>query len=142
QVWSVAPDGSGAEQKELSFPLTNPNRTDGQIKIHEPGMTFAPDGKFMVVSDTSTINGGGRLLILHNEAIALATFSMTSVTRSSQGVQLSWQAAGSATYRVQRATSLTAPASFSDISGDLTTTQFTDTTSGSGPAFYRVVAKP
>ncbi len=141
QVWSCLPDGTSG-RRELSFPLTNPSRPDVQIDFHEPGMTFAPNGNFMVLSDTSTSNGGGRLLIFHNETIALPTFKITGVSKSAQGLQLAWQSAGSAKYRVQRSANLNVSASFTDISGDLTGTSFTDTNAPSGNAFYRVVAKP
>lgn len=63
EVWSVSVDATNptADQKELSFPLTNAQRPDRQLMVHDPGMAFSPDGQFMVMSDTSTANGGGRL---------------------------------------------------------------------------------
>ncbi|HOX60083.1 MAG TPA: immunoglobulin domain-containing protein [Verrucomicrobiota bacterium] len=69
EVWSVDPSASSqtADAKELSFPLLNPSVTYRQMKFHDPGMAFAANGEFLVVSDTSTAGGGGRLLIFHNE---------------------------------------------------------------------------
>jgi len=92
----------------------------------------------VIIEDTSVANGGGRLVILHNEAIGIPSFAITSAARVGQGFQLSWESAGGAKYRVQRGTNLT---SFLDITGDLTVTQFTDT-NVTGNAFYRVLAKP
>jgi hypothetical protein len=146
EVWSVdvseATQNTAPDQKELSFPLTDPDRPDRQIDFHDPGMSFAPDGSFLVVSDTSTGNGGGRLIIFHNEAIVLPTFSITSVERSTAGVQLAWESAGGAKYDVLRGTDLGNAASFVSIVTNLTATTFTDTEAPAGAAFYRVVAKP
>ncbi len=142
EIWSVAPDGtSSADQKEVSFPLNDPARSDLQIDFHEPGLAFAPDGHFVVISDTSTLNGGGRLIILHNESVAGPTFSITGVARTAEGLRLSWEAAPGMRYRVQRSPTLS-PAAFADISGDLTTPSFTDTSASDGMAFYRIVAQP
>ena len=81
QVFSCAPDGTAC-QVELSFPLVNTNRPVQQLQLHSPGggMTFAPDGSFMALSDNSTINGGGRLLIFRNEPFAVPSFAITSVS--------------------------------------------------------------
>lgn len=144
EVWSLDPDPStqfaAPDQKELSFPLANPERPDLQLAIHDPGLSFSDDGAYMVLTDTSVANGGGRLLIFHNEPHALPVFSITSIRRTAEGVELQWQASGSATFRVQRSSSLNPP-DFQDITGDLTTTSYTDTTV-TGSAFYRVVAQP
>lgn len=140
EIWSVDP-WTGADQKELSFPTVRAEWVDKVLDVHDPGMTFAPNGSLMIVSDTSTVNGGGRLLIFHNEGFAIPTFRITSVVNTPQGVALAWQSAGGVKYRVQRCTSL-APGSFVDISGDLAGVQFTDTAPPAGPAFYRVVASP
>lgn len=141
EVWSCTPDGTSG-QRELSFPLSNPGRPDLQIDFQEPGMKFSPDGSIMVLSDTSTVNGGGRLLIFHNEAIAVPSFTITSAARVGQGFQLSWQAAGSVKYDVLRGTNVNDAAGFQNIVTNLTTTQFTDTNAPAGAAFYRVIAKP
>ena len=142
EIWSIAPDGvASPDRKEVSFPLTDPARTDFAIDFHEPGLAFAQDGSFAVVSDGSTANGGGRLLILHNEASVGPLFSFTSIARTAEGIQLSWEATGTSKYRVQRAAALNT-AAFADITEDLTTTSYTDTTVGTGNAFYRIVAKP
>jgi hypothetical protein len=138
EIWSID-STSGADEREIGFPLTDPLRTDRQIAFHDPGLAFAPDGSFMVVTDSSTSNGGGgRLIIFHHEPYVIPTFAITSAARVAQGFQLSWQAAGAARYRVQRGTT---PSNLQDITGDLTVTQFTDTNS-IGNVFYRVVAKP
>ncbi|MEW6158055.1 MAG: hypothetical protein AB1813_11520 [Verrucomicrobiota bacterium] len=143
QVWSVSSTGMEVDRLELSFPLKDANRPDKQIQFHDPGMTFAANGSFLVLSDTSVANGGGRLLIFHNEEPQpIQPFSVSQITRTAQGVELQWQSAGPAKYRVQRSTSVGAGANFQDISGELTTTSFTDTNPPVGNAFYRIVAQP
>ena len=145
QIWSFASEGPAATDKlEMSFPLNNSAQVFLAITFHEAGIAFSPDGKFMVVSDTSVINGGGWLTIFHNEPFVqpLNTFRVTAVSPISGGVQLTWESAGTgAKYRVQRTSSL-GGTGFSDISGDLSVTQFTDSSVATGPVFYRVVAMP
>jgi hypothetical protein len=143
ELWSVDPT-TGADQREAGFPLTNPLRTERQIDFHDPGMAFAPDGSFLVVSDTSTANGGGRLIIFHNEPTVVPPFKLTNVARSGQQVQLQWASAGSANYTVQRGTDLGQPGSFQNLVTNLpmSTLQFTDTNAVPSAAFYRVVANP
>ena len=139
ELWSVDAT-TAADQREVGFPLTDALRPDRQIDFHDPGMAFAPNGSFLVVSDGSLANGGGgRLIILHNEAIAVPDFAITSTARVGQNFQLNWQSAGAVKYRVQRGTNLN---SLVDLSGDLTATQYTDTSSPTNGAFYRVVARP
>ncbi len=87
EVWSCAPDGTSS-QRELSFPLTNPSQPDYQMDFHEPGMTFAPNGSFVVLTDTSTMNGGGRLLIFNNETFTIPSFPITQYSRTAQGLAL------------------------------------------------------
>jgi hypothetical protein len=149
QVWSVGseldPFDRLPDRQELSFPLTNPSRPDRQIDIHDPGMAFAPDGSILVLADTSTADGKGRLLIFHNELFTIPAFRVTAIARvpqQGQGTQLQWQPAGNVTFRVQRRTALTPNTPFADISGDLKGTQFTDTNAPPGQAFYRILAKP
>jgi len=135
EIWSIDPV-TAADQKEASFPLSVETRRDQQIDFHDPGMTFSPDGQFLVVTDTSAANGGGRLIIFHNEPVA---FSVAVANRTATQVDLSWQ--GTAfRYRVQRSTNLADPAGFADISEDLLTTSFTDTNPPATQAFYRIVA--
>jgi len=142
EVWSCsAADGAGG-RRELSFPLIDATRPDRAIDFQEPGMKFSPDGKFLMVTDTSTSNGGGRLWIFHNEPIVIPEFKILSVARAGTNVVVNWQSSGSAKYNVQRAASLGAADSFSTISGDLTGTSFTDTNPVPAGAFYRVLAKP
>lgn len=141
QIWSIAPDAASADRQEVSFPLTDVQRPDRQIDFHDPGMTFAPDGSFMVVTDTSTANGGGRIFVFHNDAPAPVAFKITGITRNAQGVQLSWEAAGTAKYKVQRTSNL-GIGSFTDVSDVLTGTQFTDATPPTDGAYYRVVVVP
>ena len=140
EIWSID-SSTGADQREIGFPLTDPQRTDRQIDIHDPGMAFAPDGKFMVVSDTSS-SSGGRLIIFHNEAFSVPSFSITSATPVSQGYRLTWGSAGAASYNVQRSVNLASAASFQNIATNLTVLQFTDTNAPASGAFYRVVATP
>jgi hypothetical protein len=143
EVWSCASDGTGG-RRELSFPLTNPDRPERQIDFQEPGMVFAADGSVMVLSDTSTVNGGGRLIIFHNESFVIPNFSITSVARTVQGVALAWSSAGAVTYSVQRGTDVANGASFQNIATNLNMTvlSFTDTNSPPANTFYRVVATP
>jgi len=145
QVWSVGSElaNPAPDRLELSFPLTNPSRPDMQIRFHDPGMEFAPNGAFLVVADGSTVNGGGRLLIFHSEQPdPIQPFPLTHVELSPQGLRLEWQAAGGARYRVERATQLGVAGAFAPISGELTNTSYTDTAPPAGTAFYRVVAIP
>ena len=134
--------------KELSFPLVDPPVTYRQINLHDPGMAFSTNGSFLVVSDTSTAGGGGRLLVFHSEPyvpFALSSFSISSASQTVQGPQLEWAPAGDASfnlkYEVQRSTDVASAASFATIA-TVTTTSFTDTNAPAGGAFYRVVAKP
>jgi len=140
EIWSID-SSTGADVREIGFPLMDPLRTDRQIDIHDPGMAFAPDGSFLVVSDTSSITGG-RLIIFHNEPFAMPSFSITSVTPATQGYQLNWASAGAATYNVERSLNVATAASFQTIATNLSVPQFTDTTAPAGGAFYRVLAKP
>jgi len=146
QVWAVDPavgtQSAAPDQLEASFPLTDPNRPDLQIDIHDPGMSFATNGAFMVLSDTSTGNGGGRLIIFHNEAIVLPNISITSGIRNGGNFILTWQSAGSASYDVLRGTDLGNVAGFQTVATNLSATTFTDTNAPAGAAFYRVLAKP
>jgi hypothetical protein len=145
QVFSCAPDGSDC-QVELSFSLSNTNEMAfAQLVFHSPGgsMAFAPDGSFMVLSDNSTMNGGGRLVFFHNEKFTIPPFAITNASPSGHQVNLAWSAAGAVTYNVQRSLNLTTnAASFQNIATNLTTRQFTDTNAPSAGAFYRVVAAP
>jgi len=140
EIWSID-SSTGTDVREIGFPLTDLLRTDRQIDIHDPGMAFAPDGSFLVVSDTSSITGG-RLIIFHNEPFAMPSFSITSVTPATQGYQLNWASAGAAKYNVERSLNVAVPGSFQTIATNLSVPQFTDTTAPAGGAFYRVVAKP
>lgn len=145
ELWSVDADPAhtaAPDQKEVSFPLTNPGRPDLQLDLHDPTLAFAPDGAFLVLTDTSTANGGGRLIILHNESSGpLPPYHITHVARAAEGVRLEWESAGpSATYRVLRSTDLGQPAGFTDISGALSVRSFTDPTPPAGQAYYRIQA--
>ena len=105
-------------------------------------MTFAADGSFMEMSDNSTVNGGGRVIILHNEQMVVPTFAITNTVTVSNQVQLAWSSAGAASYNLQRSPSLGTPGSFQNIATNLTTRYFKDTNYPTGGAFYRVVATP
>lgn len=143
EIWSVDAT-TGEDQREFGFPLTNPSRPDQQINLHDPGMAFAPDGSFLLVSDSSTGNGGGRLLIFHNEPFTIPSFSITCVTATPGSVTLGWTSAGAVKYHVLRGTDVTDPASFSIVATNLpmTVCSFTDTNPPASAAFYRVVATP
>ncbi|MCX8108320.1 MAG: hypothetical protein N3G20_05895 [Verrucomicrobiae bacterium] len=141
EIWSVDPI-TGEDRKELSFPLTISTRPDRQIDVHDPGLAFAPDGSMLVVSDASTSNGGGRLIIFHNQTATLPPFAVTNVQRVAAGLKLEWESAGNAKYDVLRATELGKPGVFVAIATDLTTTSYTDTNPPADQAFYIIVAKP
>lgn len=139
EVWSVdSTTGTPTpDVKELTFPLVRTDRVDLQIDFNEPNITFATNGAFLVVSDSSVANGGGRLLIFHNEAFVVAPFSITNTVRTGIQVQLGWEDGGAVKYKVQRGASLT---TLTNYSGDLTARQYTDTNAVSGQLFYRVQA--
>lgn len=141
QIWSIN-SATGEDQLEIAFPLTNPSRPEQQIDFHDPGMAFAPDGSFLVVADGSTANGGGRLLIFHNEPFAIPSFAITGGSRTPGGVTLTWSPAGAVRYDVLRSTDVSNPASFTAIATNLMALSFTDTNPPAAAAFYRVVAKP
>ena len=149
EVWSVDPSLTPtADSKELSFPLKDPSITFRQINFHDPGMVFSTNGAFLVVSDTSTAGGGGRLIIFHSETpapFALSSFSITNVTQTVSGPKLEWSPAGAASfnlkYVVYRSTDVGNKASYAPIA-TVTTTSFTDTSAPAGGAFYFVLAKP
>ena len=139
EIWSI--DSTTSEdQREIGFPLVDPLRTDRQIDFHDPAMAFAPDGSFLVVSDTST-SSGGRLIIFHNEPFTMPPFSFTSVTRTAQGCQLAWQTAGTVKYNVQRSLAVTG-GGFQNIATNLSVLLFTDTNAPAAGAYYRVQATP
>ena len=146
EIWSIDPDvatqSAAPDQKEISFHLTDAARPDRQIQMHEPSLGFAANGAFLVATDTSTANGGGRLLIFHNESLALPAFSITSAARAGQGFELSWESAGAARYDVMRGTDVANPAGFQAIATNLTDLHFVDTNAPAGAAYYRVIAKP
>jgi DNA-binding beta-propeller fold protein YncE len=139
EIWSID-SSTGEDRIEVSFPLTNPSRPEQQIVFHDPGLAFAPDGSFMVVSDGSTVNGGGRLLIFHNEPFVIPNFGITGASRAPGGITLTWSTAGAVRYIVQRGTGVANPASFTAIATNLTGLSFTDTNPPPAAAFYRVVA--
>lgn len=140
EIWSVsaAPGNPAEDRKEIAFPLVDAARTERQIDFNDPGMAFAANGDILVVSDTSTANGGGRLLIFHNEPVAPPSFRILALDVKSSGTRLDWESVNGATYRVERATTI--GAGFQDISGKLTGASFTDTNAPAGVAFYRVIA--
>lgn len=146
EIWSldpsVATQNAAPDQKEISFHLTDESRPDRQIQMHDPSLGFAANGALMVASDTSTSNGGGRLLIFHNESFALPAFSIIASERTAQAFTLSWESAGAARYDVLRGTDVTVPASFQVIATNVTGLQFSDTNAPAGAAYYRVIAKP
>jgi hypothetical protein len=144
EVWSVDvnPNNPTPDAKELSFPLTDPSKTYQQIKFHDPGMVFATNGAFLVLSDSSTAGGGGRLIVFHNEPFTVPTFALTIVGQTAEGLALKWASAGSVKYSVERATSIGNVGSFINIATNLTGTSFTDTNAPTAGAFYRVIAKP
>jgi hypothetical protein len=141
QVWSFD-SNTGAEIQELEFPRINPSeaRPDRRVRFAEGGMTFAPDGSFLVISDQSYLSGGGRLIIFHNEQSAVAPVTITNVTRTGTAVNLTWTSGGDVNYVVWR--SATVNGTYGPISGVLTATQYTDSNSPADGAFYRVQIIP
>jgi hypothetical protein len=136
EIWSIPTSGTEAERLEVDFTLIEGSRPDSNITFHDPGLTFAPNGSILVVSDSSTINGGGRLHIFHND-VASSEVTITRAARTAQGFELEWSGQAGASYKVQRSTSL--DAGFQDLSGVLSTTSYTDTTPPAAFAFYRIV---
>jgi hypothetical protein len=142
EIWSFD-STTGAEVKEITFPRVGggtADRPDRRISLHEGGMTFAPDGSFLAVSDSSFLSGGGRLVIFHNEAFRALPVTLTSVTRTGAGVALAWTPGGGVNYVVERAAAVAGP--YTPISPALTATQYIDTNSPEEGAFYRVLASP
>jgi hypothetical protein len=139
QIASFNPT-SGAYQQELTFTNVNAtaDRPDRNVNFKDPGMRFSQDGKFLVVSDQGLFSGGGRLLIFHSEPFTILPITITSVTRTSGSVNLVWSSGGGVNYVVQRCA--TVNGTYVTISGTLTDTQYTDTSSPAGTAFYRVLA--
>jgi hypothetical protein len=136
EIWSIPTSGNEPERLEIDFTLIEGSRPDSNITFHDPGLTFAPNGSILVVTDTSTINGGGRLHIFHND-VASAEVTITRAARTAQGFELEWTSQAGASFKVQRSTSL--DAGFQDLSGVLTTSSYTDTTPSAAFAFYRIV---
>jgi hypothetical protein len=138
QLWSIPSDGSATEPErlEINFKLRQGSRPDSNITFHDPGVTFSPNGNLLVVTDGSTVNGGGRLWVFHNEQ-AQATVTITRAARTTQGFELEWTGPAGAAYRVERAAAI--GGGFQDVSGALTVTRFTDATPPAGKGFYRVV---
>jgi hypothetical protein len=148
EIWSVdVTGGPTAETKEISFPLVADTPSFRQINFHDPGMAFATNGAFLVVSDTSTAGGGGRLIIFHSEPfvpVTISNFSVTNVVWTAQGPKLDWSSAGPAgivKYTVERTANLANPGSFAPVN-TVTGTTYTDTNAPAGAAYYRVLAKP
>jgi hypothetical protein len=149
EIWSVDPSLTPTmDVKELSFPLVDPPVPFRALNMHAPCMAFSTNGAFLVLSDTSTAGGGGRLIIFHSETpapFALANFSITNVTQTVSGPQLEWAPAGDASfnlkYVVYRSADVANKASYAPVA-TVTTTSFTDTTAPTGGAFYYVLAKP
>lgn len=140
ELWSID-STTGDDVREVGFPLFDPQRPDRQIRFHDPGMAFAPNGSFLVVSDGSLATGG-RLIILHNEAFSVPNFAITSVAPTALGCQLKWGSAGAARYNVQRSLDVANAGSFQNIATNLTTLEFIDTNAPAAAAFYRIVATP
>ena len=142
EIWSFDSTNAAAV-KEIAFPRVGggtADRPDRRIIFHEGGMTFAPDGSFLVVSDQSILSGGGRLVIFHNEAFTITPVSITNVARTGSTVNLTWTSGGGVNYVVQR--SATVNGTYTSISPVLTSNQYTDASSPAGSAFYRVLAYP
>ncbi len=144
EIWSVDPSATGQtpDAKELSFPLADPAAAYRQIDFHDPGMAFAASGAFLVVSDSSTAGGGGRLMIFHNEPFTIPEFAVSGAPPTTEGVALSWESAGSVRYAVERSIHVADPASFISLATNLTARSFIDTNPPPAGAFYRVVARP
>jgi hypothetical protein len=142
EIWSFD-STTGAEVKEITFPRVGggtADRPDRRIIMHEGGMTFSTNGNFLVVSDSSFLSGGGRLVIFHSEPFVAVPVTITSVARTGGSVHLAWTSGGGVNYQVQRATTVTGL--YTTISPLLTDTQFTDPNSPVGDAYYRVLVSP
>ena len=132
---------NGTFTQEINFPNNNPStaRPDLRINFHDPGMTFSPDGSFLVVVDQTLASDGGRLVIFDNEPFVIPPITVTIV--SSGGCQnLTWTSGGAVNYVVQSTSSLSPTVSWTTISPVLTGTSYTDCSAA--PKYYRVVAFP
>lgn len=136
EIWSIPTAGTEPERREVDFALIEGSRPDSNITFHDPGLAFAPDASIFVVTDSSTSNGGGRIHIFHNDAPS-SSVTITQGTRTASGFELAWVGSAGATYKVQRSTSL--GDGFTDLSGNITATTYTDANPPSTFAFYRIV---
>ncbi|MEP0843658.1 MAG: hypothetical protein HRF43_13220 [Phycisphaerae bacterium] len=74
QIWSFdpnAPDGIGGQaRKEVQFRLPGESRPNFQINFHDPTLTFSPDGKRLVVTDTGldAVTADGWIWVLSVDA--------------------------------------------------------------------------
>lgn len=73
QIWAVDP-ATGVANLEVSFRLAGESRPDFQINFHDPGLTFSPDGKRLVVSDTGLNAAVGWIWVLDVEAQSAFVF--------------------------------------------------------------------
>jgi hypothetical protein len=143
QLWSIDPDPNFQSDDilEAAFFMEGEDRYDYNINFHDPGLSFAPDGSFLVVSDIDTRNGGGRFFILHDEeAPPTQPFMVVSIEKVEAGIKLTWEDANAGSYVVKRGTDLGDPASFVDISGPVTGLEYVDDDPMIGAAFYIVEA--
>jgi hypothetical protein len=139
EIWSIPTSGDEPERREVDFTLIEGSRPDSNITFHDPGLSFAPNGSIFVVTDSSTSNGGGRIHIFHNDAPS-SSVTITQGTRTANGFELAWTSSPGATYKVQRSTNLAD--GFTDLSGNLTASNYTDATPPATFAFYRIIQVP
>ncbi len=117
------------------------------IADRAPFIGTATDWTPVFMAAWSSSNGTGHppVYIDDIEVKAVATpieFSILTIVRTASGVELTWEAGKATKYKVFRSTNVTDPASFTDISGELTAPAFTDATAPAASAFYRVQAMP
>ncbi len=100
---------------------------------------------FMAAWSSSNGTGHPPVYIDDVEIKSLAAptqFRILTIARTGAGIELTWEGGTAAKYKVFRATNVADPASFADVSGELTATSFTDSSAPAECAFYRVQAVP
>ncbi len=121
--------------------IKNPSSANPQIIVDRStfiGTATNWTPVFMAAWSSSNGSGHPPVYIDDIEIKSLVSFRITSIHRVASGVQLDWEPVGTAKFRVQRISNVTDAAGFQDVSGDLTSTSYTDTNAPAGTAFYRV----
>ena len=127
--------------------ITGATGTGKTVTLQTLAENFSRIGVPVFMAAWSSSNGTGHPPVYIDDveikALSAPTqFRILTIARTGAGIELTWEGATSTKYKVLRSTNVTDPASFVDISGDLTKPSFTDTTAPAASAFYRVQALP